>query len=366
MTKILIVIARLNIGGTTQYISQAVEALSLNGYKVLILTGYVQGSEVEDKLASTLPIKRIRHLGRRINIIADLRARTELKRAIREFGPDIIYSHTFKAGFLARTIRHGVPLVHTFHGHLLNEPEIKGFGKRIVVLIEKLLAPRALYLVTVGNRVALELLEAGIGRPKQYVSIPPGVKPLELADKRTVLREFGLKDETRPIVAWLARVVGVKGPLRVVDLANEIKDAVFVMAGGGNLLNEIRDLAPENLHVMGWSESKKIWAIADVGISTSENEGMPVALIEAQLAGVPIVAIDVGSVGEVIDNQVTGFVFKRFDEKYRDALILLIEDGNLRLSMGRSAKFRASNEFSPEKFSRELLRLMSRVRHNSY
>jgi len=159
----------------------------------------------------------------------------------------------------------------------------------------------------------------------------------------------------------LARVVAVKGPHRVLELARKIPEARFILAGGGDLLEEIRANAPENLSVLGWQEAEKVWAVADLAISTSENEGMPVALIEAQLAGLPIVALDVGSVAEVIEDQVTGFVFDEFDERYIEAVKRLINESDLRISLGRGAKARAGQLFSLDRFTQEHLRLIELV-----
>lgn len=364
MTKVLIVIARLNVGGTAQYINETVKALIENGHEVLVATGYVQGAEIEDEITNQISVTRIRSLGRRISPINDYKARADLKNLIKDFNPDVIYSHTFKAGFLVRTLKVKVPVVHAFHGHLIDEPELAGVKVRIVMLIEKLLAHRARFLVTVGLRVANELLESGVGKREQYISIAPGVRPLNLQDRDDCLREFGLSDETRPIVAWLARVVPVKGPHRVLELARRIPEAKFVLVGGGELLESIRARAPENLSVLGWQKAEKVWSIADLGISTSENEGMPVALIEAQLAAIPIVAMDVGSVAEVIEDKISGYIFEEFKEEYFEAVRRLIRDRELRDSMGRAAKARASQLFSVERFTQEHLRLIELVHSN--
>ena len=360
--KLLLVIARLNVGGTAQYVGQAVKNLVGHGHEVLVATGFVQGAELEDEVVKALPIKRIRDLGRKVNPAKDLSARLELKKLIGSYKPDLIYSHTFKAGALVRSLKLEVPVIHAFHGHLIDEPELKGLKVRIVMAIERALAPRAKVLVTVGKRVAKELLETKVGKESQYFSIAPGVLPLELHDWEIARRNLGLADEKRPIVAWLARVVAVKGPHRLVELAKKIPEARFIMAGGGDLLEEIRDLAPENLTILGWQDAKDVWAVADLAVSTSENEGMPVALIEAQLAGIPIVALDVGSVAEVIEDGKSGFVLKEFGATYVESVRKLALDSTLRREMGQSAQETAPERFGVERFTQEHLRLIDSVR----
>ncbi|MEY3330781.1 MAG: hypothetical protein RL202_47 [Actinomycetota bacterium] len=92
--KILVVIARLNVGGTAQYIEKLVNGLNSNGFDAVIATGYVQGSEREDPRVSGLPIMRIPSLGRKISPIQDLKAWLELRKTVKTFQPDLIYSHT--------------------------------------------------------------------------------------------------------------------------------------------------------------------------------------------------------------------------------------------------------------------------------
>ena len=151
MPKVLIVIARLNVGGTAQYIGELVKGLTGSKYEVLVATGHVQGAEVEDQVVSEMPIVRIPSLGRRISPLNDWRARADLKRVIKDFQPDLIYSHTFKAGLISRSIKDAIPRVHAFHGHLLSEPELQGWKSRVVVWLERWLAPKSKLLVTVAS-----------------------------------------------------------------------------------------------------------------------------------------------------------------------------------------------------------------------
>lgn len=363
--RVLLVIARLNKGGTAQYLAQLTSGLQRAGYEVIIATGYVQGEEIEDESVASLPIHRIPSLGRAISPIRDLRARRELQQLVTRLTPDLIYTHTFKAGLIGRTLRNRPILIHAFHGHLLSEPELQGWRRHLVVAIERWLAPRAIKLVTVGEKVARELLEVGVGKREQYLSIPPGVAPLALDDSAKVLTEFELTDSKRPIVAWLARVTSVKAPNRVVELAERFPNATFIQAGGGDLLEELQGLVgPANWKLLGWQPATKIWAIADIAISTSENEGMPVALIEAQLAGIPVIGIDVGSVGEVIASGETGFVVANWGGEFEERLRELIESPELRNRFGRAAKARAEREFKPESLIERHIALFDSVDAN--
>jgi glycosyltransferase involved in cell wall biosynthesis len=347
--RVLQVIARLNVGGTARYVGRLATDLPAHAVETLVASGCVQGAEVEDPVAQQLVIKRIAHLGRRINPIADLKALRELQQAVDAYRPDVIHTHTFKAGLLGRLVKSDAKRVHTFHGHLLDDPEFSRLKRNFVIRTERWLAPRADALVTVGQRVGRDLLAAKIGRPDQYLSIPPGVDPLPLPSRHEARLALGIDNEDRPIVAWVARVTGVKAPHRVVELARLLPSARFVMAGGGDLLEEMRRSAPDNLTILGWQDAATVWGAADITLSTSDNEGMPVALIEAQLAGLPVVATDVGGVSEVVEDQITGFVTATDVESLRVCLAELIQDAGLCERMGQAAKIRASELFTPEK-----------------
>ena len=344
--RILHVIARLNVGGTARYITQLANELPKHGIETLVATGYVQGAEVEDPSAATIKLVRIKSLGRSINPIKDHLAHRELQKIIKEFKPDIIHSHTFKAGFIVRARKQSVPVIHTFHGHLLDDPEFSGFKARVITAIEKRLAKKTSKLVSVGQRVANELVELNVGVKEQYINIAPGVKELSITPRTEALKNLGLNDDGRPVIGWIARVTGVKNPMRALDVARTIPTAHFVMAGGGDLLDEVKAAAPSNVTVLGWTQAQDLFGIADIILSTSENEGMPIALIEAQLAGKPVVATDVGGVSEVIANHETGLVTNKNAGSIAAALNSLILDTQKHTQMSTLATSRAKALFS--------------------
>jgi glycosyltransferase involved in cell wall biosynthesis len=347
--RVLHVIARLNVGGTARYITQLANELPKHGIETFIATGFVQGAEVEDESAQSIDLVRIKSLGRSINPIKDHFARKQLDRVIAEVKPDIIHTHTFKAGYVIRMKKQPVPVIHTFHGHLLDDPEFSGIKSKVIVELERKFAKKSTKLVTVGRRVADELLEQKIGYHAQFVNIPPGVVPVIVTSKQQALKNLNLEDDGKPLVGWIARVTGVKNPMRALEVANAMPDTRFVLAGGGDLLERVKASAPANVSVIGWAEAADLFGAADIILSTSENEGMPVALIEAQLAGKPVVATDVGSVSEVILNHETGIVTNKNAGSIASALESLVIDKAKRAEMGRLAIARAQALFSVDR-----------------
>ncbi len=312
--RVLHVIARMNVGGTAVYLANLVTGLTDLGVENLLAIGNVPIGEVEDGVVAKLPIARIGSMSRSLNFANDRAAKRELDAIIKSFKPDLIHSHTFKAGLLVRFGKKSVPIVHTFHGHHLYDPEFGTVKRSVLNVIEKRLAAKADAIVTIGENVKKELLAVGIGKPSQYVSIAPGIDDLKLSSKAKVLKSLSLEKEKRPIVMWLGRFTQVKRPDRVVALAKKSPDLFFVMAGGGEMVDATRRSAPSNLKVVGWQKKEDMWAIADIALCTSDSEGMPLSLIEAQLAGIPVVSTNVGSVNEIVVDGVTGKLGKSDNE----------------------------------------------------
>jgi glycosyltransferase involved in cell wall biosynthesis len=159
----------------------------------------------------------------------------------------------------------------------------------------------------------------------------------------------------------MARVVAVKGPGRLVDIAKTIPEASFLLAGGGNLTDELKKVAPSNLTIVGWQSPERMWSVADIAISTSNNEGMPIALIEAQLAGIPVVAIGVGSIPEVIADQESGFVYQNFGEDFIDGVRKLVKNPKLRSKLGKKGKIFSSKNFDPIEMRNRHLDLFNKL-----
>jgi glycosyltransferase involved in cell wall biosynthesis len=223
---------------------------------------------------------------------------------------------------------------------LFDDPEFSGLKYLIITSFERRFAMRTDAIVTVGAQVGKELLEREIGQPEQFTNIPPGVEPLKIPKA---------KPRKKITIGWIARVTGVKNPLRALEIAKQFPDAQFLIAGGGDMFDQVKARAPKNTKVLGWTDAAKLFAASDIILSTSENEGMPIALIEAQLASKPVVATNVGGVSEVVINNKTGFVTRKSTEDLAKALEMLINSKNLRTAQGKAAKAHATKAFSVEK-----------------
>ena len=295
--------ARMNVGGTAVYLENLQSALIQQGIQSPLSIGHVQAPEIEDECVASMEIIRVKNLKRAISPLNDLLAFFQLWRIVRRVKPDLIHTHTFKAGALGRLIPFSGKRVHTFHGHILSDGSLSKAKVQIVIKLEQFLAKRSDALISVGQVVANQLREVGIGNHQRWESMPPGCEKPKLPDRQSANKRLGLEGD-RIRIGWLGRMIDVKDPDLLLEIARERPEIEFLMAGGGEELERIRNVAPANVRVLGWVDRADLLAAIDLLVMTSKSEGMPLAAIEAQLCGVRVVAPDVGSLAEVLPNGV--------------------------------------------------------------
>ena len=354
--KVLRIIARLNIGGPaihTILLSRHMERL---GYQTLLLAGQVCTEEGDmyylAKAEGVEPVI-IPRLGRRLLPLSDLVALLHILRILFNWQPQIIHTHTAKAGAVGRMaaavyigvqsfkfkvqswvqrfsrakfnntqasiINQKCKVVHTFHGHVL-EGYFPKFRSRSFQLIEKILARFTDVIVVVSEQQKEELCwKFGVGRPEQYkvVSLGLDLRPFESASEnkgklKSVLR---LSENGESLVGIVGRLTPIKNhslflkSVSALMKENSNARARFLIVGDGELRRDLeemtRDLALMGRVIFtGWiKDLKSFYADLDVLALTSNNEGTPVAAIEAMAAGVPVIATDVGGVVELISDR---------------------------------------------------------------
>jgi glycosyltransferase involved in cell wall biosynthesis len=350
--RIVHVIARFNKGGTATWLVNLIEGQRALGDEVWLIAGKVEDSEVEDSRFTTLSGIRIPKLGRSVSPIKDFLSILELRAFLKEFDPDVINTHTAKAGMVGRIAAFSLgvkrpKVVHTYHGHVLYGyfgPITNFIYKRIEIALSRI---TDLILVS-GIRVKNELLEAGIGNERQYVSVKPGIEPVERLKKSDARDKLQLSQDAT-VVGWLGRISQIKRPDRVIELAREIPQLTFLIGGDGELLQKIRMSAPPNVRFVGWTTPALVWSASDIALLTSDNEAQPISLIEAASLKLPLVGEDVGSVSEVIQSGESGFLANNFKERV-EALMILESDPKLRMEMGEQAFVDFNSLFSRDEF----------------
>ncbi|MEU8278442.1 glycosyltransferase [Microbispora bryophytorum] len=360
------IIARMNVGGPATQILGLYERLNLEEFDHRLYTGQVEENE-SDRLGvrdGGARIHRVAGLGRSVRPADDWRALLRLAAEMRAFRPHIVHTRTAKAGALGRVAARlaragsawdGGRTAHVFHGHLL-DGYFSPVKRRLYVMAERRLAAMTDHLVTVGTKVRDDLLAAGIGRPGQYVVIPPGVRLGAVPGREAARAHLGLPPDA-PVVAFVGRLTGVKRPDRFVAVARALLARLpgcrFVVCGGGELTGEVEraaQAAPGAFHLLGWrADVETVYAAADVVLLTSDNEGTPLTLIEAGMAGTPVVATRVGSVGEVVRHGVTGLLAATDAGELAAHAYRLLTDPALARRMGESARRWTTDSFAVER-----------------
>ena len=359
--KVMQIIARMNVGGPAVIVADLMRGIDSGRFNQILVTGYCDDNEADylETVATDVAAVRIGGLGRSISPMADLRAFFSLVAMIRRERPDVVHTHTAKAGVLGRlaTILSGSNAlrVHTFHGHLLHG-YFAGWKVRLVIAIEKFLATKSDVLIAVGNQVKDDLLAAGIGRADQYKVFFPGLPAPAEIDPQAARKELGL-DANAIYCTFVGRLTQIKRPDRLLDVAAACVgrglDLNFLVAGEGELFESSKARAMrEKLPVtfLGWrSDIEQIFAASDMAILTSDNEGIPLTLIQAAFAGIPIVATKVGSIADIVVDGETGFLTAPQAGAMASALSALVTDEDLRFELGSLGKAHAQRYFSLEK-----------------
>lgn len=357
--KVLHVIARLNRGGTSRWLETLTAEQRAAGQEVFVATGHVQGAEVEDPASTSLPLIRLHRLGRAVDPWDDFATFRELRELMGDLRPDVINTHTAKGGLLGRLAarslgRRRPTLVHTVHGHLLTG-YFSPLAVRLVARSERVMTSASDLILAVGARVRDELVSARLVEPGKVTVVWPGVHDFPRQCRREALDSMGLPHlgEGGLVAGWLGRLARVKRPDRLLGAAIATPGVDFIVGGGGELRSGIDERAPSNFRTLGWVDSATFWSACDLAVLTSDNEGVPTALVEAALAGLPAVTTNAGSASEVVVDGATGLVVPLSAEAVARGVRQLIGDPEARAAMGAAARQRALALFSPARMLAE-------------
>jgi glycosyltransferase involved in cell wall biosynthesis len=362
----------MNVGGPAIQVTNLLTGLPSSSFDQVLLTGFCGENETDYLIGRGEPVKvkRVKHLGRAIRPWSDIFALLEIYLTIREFKPDIIHTHTFKAGLLGRVAAllscRRIKLVHTFHGHLL----FGYFGilaTKVLVVIERILAQRTDRLVAVGARVRDELIEAGIGNVNQFEIINPG---FEMKSEAVISKlELGLPANSF-VCGWFGRITQIKRLDRILEIASELKflginNISIMIVGDGELRSKFEREATEKqlpLIFLGWRHDiTSLMQICDIVLCTSDNEGTPISLIEAQLMGKPVVSTNVGSVSEVLISEKTGFVRDYEVKEFTSRVLELARESSRYKKFSEDAQEFANRKFTLSRFINNHAKLYEEV-----
>jgi glycosyltransferase involved in cell wall biosynthesis len=356
--KVMLVIARMNVGGPAVLVADLMRNLDSQKFSTVLITGYCDEYESDylDEVAQDVKAVRISGLGRSVSPLKDLGAFLLLMKEIKTFKPDVIHTHTAKAGVLGRLAgliaRPKAKRVHTFHGHLLHGYFSSG-KTRLVMLLEKLLGLITYRFVVIGNVVKKDLVCAGIAQDSKFEVIFPGLQDLDKFPNAAARATLGL-DPSKKYLVFVGRLTSIKRPERLIDLTRFLKDnhpdSWLLIAGAGELLETLSAQAQrEKLPVtfLGWrNDIGMILSASDIAVLCSDNEGIPLTLIQASQAGLPIVSTDVGSVSDIVINGTTGLLTEVSSKGLIEGVSVLLEDPARCERFGKAGQERAREFFS--------------------
>jgi len=379
--KVLRIIARLNIGGPAIHTILLTEGLNNQNFESILACGTPEKNEGDMSYYASekgVSVHLIPELKRELNFTNDIRSLLKIYSMIKREEPDIIHTHTAKAGSLGRSAgilynllhpfrKNRIQLIHTFHGHVLSGY----FGKAksgLFILLESILACFSRKIIAVSKSVKEQLLKLRITREDRIQVIPLG---FELDSFLKVMPRQGESFN----IGIVGRLVPIKNQRLFLDAAELLireprdRPLKFRIVGDGELRQYLRDYtAKHNLSdyvdFLGWQkELDKIYTELDLVTLTSINEGTPVSLIEAMASGRAVISTNAGGVKDLLGEQNHHFSEPNLQVRERGVLLesadpadfasavtLLLKNSKLRTQMGLSGR-----QFTRDNFSKERL-----------
>ncbi len=397
--RIVRIIARLNVGGPARHVVWLTSKLVPPEFESTLIAGTVPPGEEdmayfaeENGVTPIFLAELSRELSQK-----DLISVAKIFRELQRLKPDIVHTHTAKAGAVGRTAAllykyltpgtlvgrpRRVRKIHTFHGHVFHSY----YGKaktRIFILIERLLARVTDRIIVISDQQLEEI--AGrfkIGRREQFRVIPLGIEETAKRTDRTsgLREEFAIPNGT-PIAGFVGRLTEIKNLEMLLDAAalcaRTDVPVHFVIIGDGHLRESLERRAAElNLSNLSFAGNRKdiaqVLAELDIFVLTSKNEGTPLSMIEAMAANVPVISTAVGGVVDLagdVREKMDGFVLaeravlvRTFDAAdLQKGLLYLLKNEKVRETLApRAAKF-VDERYSVSRLVRDISELYSGV-----
>jgi len=376
--KIVHIITRLILGGAQENTLITCKLLAQRGHDVTLITGPAIGPEGElfeqtknQKYKTIIVDKLIRPICPLYDTISYFQIKEHLKR----IKPDIVHTHSAKAGILGRFAAHSLRrvtshgsrdtrIVHTIHGLAFHPYQSKWLNK-FYIAVEKSAAKRTDFFISVADAMTAQATAAGIGRPEQFVTAYSAIEendflqPISEQLRRTFRQKYGIHEDAIVLIT-IARLFMLKGHDYIIEsakkLSKQYKNAVWLFVGDGNLAEHYKT----QVRQLGLSEKIKFTGLlspshiplaiqsSDILVHCSLREGLARTLPQAMLCAKPAVSFDVDGAREVV-NQNTGRLLEPENVKQLTrACAELLEDTGLREKLGKAGREFVKEKFAPE------------------
>jgi glycosyltransferase involved in cell wall biosynthesis len=381
---VLHVITRMVRGGAQENTLASVVGISSRGWQSTLATGPAlgpEGSLEPECVAAGVRLLCVPELVREVSLPRDLRALRRLTSLFRRERPQVVHTHTSKAGILGRIAarRARVPVVvHTSHGHVFHSYHGR-FQTRLFVRAERACAGMADRLIALTETELREHLEVGVGRPEQWRTVHSGIdfSPLQVCPRlRDAVRaELGLPRDA-VVLGSVGRLVPIKGQRYLIDALARLAPAYphlhLLLVGDGPCRSELVAQAkchrlkvvesPDTgarpgearmaaIHLLGLRHDvPRLLTAMDLFVLPSLNEGMGRVLVEAMAMELPCVASRVSGIPDVVDDGDTGVLVRPRDPNALAAAVAaLLEHPERAREMGRRGRRKVVPEFSVER-----------------
>ena len=347
--KVAYIVTRSDlIGGAQVHVRDLAASLLRQGHEAVVLTSGT-GPYVENLRVAGVETVTLRHLGAAIRPVRDLRALLEIRSVLRQIKPDLVSTHSSKAGVLGRIAARllGIPVVFTAHGWAFT-PGIPPREAAIYRWIERLAAPLATRIITVSEFDRQLALEHRLAPADRIVTVHNG-----MPDVPAALRADPARSPVRLIM--IARFEPQKDHVTLFQALAALRDEPWQLdlVGDGPLLPEARAMV-EELGLAGrvhfWGQRMDVaerLSEAQVAVLITNWEGFPRSILEAMRAGLPVISSAVGGIVESLRDGETGFVVAQGDGAgLQQRLRQLLHDPELRARMGRSGRQRYERYFT--------------------
>jgi len=364
MVTVLNLVTRMNVGGVSVVIAGLMENIDTDQFRNITVTGNCENNEIELPGIQEFPseIIRVKSLKRSLGLLSDLKSIFDLWKIIIKVKPQIVHTHTSKAGVVGRVASliasRDIVLVHSYHGHLLY-----GYYSKLVtsfiVVIERLLARCTSKLIADSYQVKKDLIHMKIGSEDKWLVIPPGIRNSSLLEKNNCRSTLNYNSEEK-IVCWVGRFTDIKNPFLALDsfeiISRTMNNCKLIMVGGGHLLGDVRLKALKhnlNVEFTGWLPDPSVYiCAADLLLLTSRNEGFGLVIAEAGWYGTPSLSTNVGGVSEFITDNKSGFLANEDKHSIADKAIRILSDPKICTKVGRSARKLTKKRFTALAFTK--------------
>jgi len=374
--KIIHIITRLILGGAQENTLITCKLLANRGHEVTLVTGPALGPEgdlYEHARNQKFKFIILDDLRRQINPHFDVPAYFEIKKVLRELRPDIVHTHSAKAGILGRYAAHslknkwayGLPkIIHGVHG-LAFHPYQSGMLNKFYIAVEKAAAKRTDFFITVADAMTKQSLDAGIGKPEKYATAYSAIEeddflhPISIEQRNDFRLKFAIPEDSIVLVT-IARLFHLKGHEFIIESAKKLADqfpkVIWLFVGDGILADRYKKWIDElglthRFRFTGLLPPNMIPTVlqsSDILVHCSLREGLARTLPQSLLAGKPAICFDLDGAREVI-NENTGRLIKPKDvNQLTAACAELIADKVLREKLGLQGREFVKEKFSPD------------------